>query len=383
MGTDSGLVVILRGLPGVGKSTVANLLRDRLSPAVRINEDTVRYLALPRDLTTEGVVRAQMACADLAKAYATSGAAAIIDGVLSDHSVVEAMLGRLRASGLQCRIITITAGLEDLLRRNAARDAFVRLPDERIRELFNRYDSNIGEVVTTEGIVPEETADNILLLLGDSTPPAPPPSGLVMFLRHGAANIHVDSYPNHDVVGLSDDGRTQVLAVREGIARLAPTALVSSPMPRAMQTARLLNEVLGLDVEVDPRLSERTFPALYGRSYAEIAEEWGEGAAQALLTNSDELSPEGAETIDMASKRVLAVLHDWTRRMEERLLVVSHGGPHGWLLAECLGLPKVTSARRLTLGHARLTCLKLGPPLQVAAINIAADDLAGLCKVAE
>lgn len=383
MGTDTGLVVLLRGLPGVGKSTVANLLRDRLAPAVRINEDTMRYLALPRDLTTESVVRAELACADLARAYAVTGANAIVDGVFDDRAVVEAMVGRLRASGLRCRVITITAGLEDLLRRNAARDAFVRLPDERIIELFERYNENIGELIATEGTVPEETADNVLQLLDNQPPPVRQPSGLVLFLRHGAADVKPDRYPNHSVIGLSDEGRAQVLAAREALARLEPTAVVSSPLPRALETAHLLNEVLGLDVEVDPRLAERTFPSLHERPYTDIAAEWGEDTTRALLTDSDLLCPEGAETIDAASSRVIAALQDWTGRAEERLLVVSHGGPHGWLLAGCLGLPSPRAARRLTLGHARLTCLRLGPPAEVMAVNIGAEDLAGLCAGSE
>ncbi|MGH3936175.1 MAG: histidine phosphatase family protein [Pseudonocardiaceae bacterium] len=382
MSTDTGLVVLLRGLPGVGKSTVADLLRDRLAPAVRVNEDTMRYLALPRDLTTESIARAQLACADLARAYAVTGATAIIDGVLDDRAVVEAMVGRLRASGLRCRVITVTAGLEDLLRRNAARHAFIRLPDERIIELFDRYDENIGELIATEGIVPEETADNILQLLDNQPPPARRPKGLVLFLRHGAANVRSDRYPNHAVIGLSDEGRAQVLATREALVRLEPTAVVSSPLPRALETAHLLNEVLGLDLEVDPRLAERTFPSLHDRPYLDIAAEWGEDTARALLTDSDLLCPEGAETIGAASSRLMAALQDWTERAEERLLAVSHGGPHGWLLAGCLGLPDPRAARRLTLGHARLTCLRIGPP-EVMAVNIGAEDLAGLCAGSE
>ncbi|MGH3941047.1 MAG: histidine phosphatase family protein [Pseudonocardiaceae bacterium] len=380
MGTDTGLVVLLRGLPGVGKSTVANLLRDRLAPAVRVNEDTMRYLALPRDLTVESVVRAQFACADLARAYAVTGANAIVDGVLGDRAVVEAMVGRLRASGLRCRVFTVTAGLEDLLRRNAARDAFVRLPDERIIELFEEYDENIGELMATEGIVPEETADNVMQLLDSQTPPTRRPRRLVLFLRHGAADVRPDRYPDHAVIGLSDEGRAQVLAAREALARLAPTAVVSSPLPRALATAHLLDEVLGLGVEVDPRLAERTFPAFHERPYTDIAAEWGQDTARALLTDSDLLCPEGAETIDAASSRVMSALRDWTERAEDRLLVVSHGGPHGWLLAGCLGLPGPGAARRLTLGHARLTCLRLGPPAAVVAVNIGAEDLAGLCS---
>lgn len=264
----------------MGKSTVADVLRDRLRPAVRVNEDTIRYLALPRDLTDDSVVRAQTAGAELARAYAASGATAIIDGVLAGRTVVEAIVGRLRASGLPCRIFTLSASLEDLLRRNAARDPLVRLPDERIRLLFTDYDHAVGKRVDTGGLVAEETADNIQLLLAAGPAPRPRPGGLVLFLRHGAA-----------------------------------------------------------DVTTDPRLVERTFPRFYGRSYAEIAQEIGVDQAQRLLADSDWITPDGAKSMEDARDRVLAAGRDWRERAEDRLLVVSHGGPHGWLLCDLLGLP--------------------------------------------
>ena len=375
-----GQVIILRGLPGVGKSTVADALRDRLRPAVRVNEDTIRYLALPRDLTDESVGRAQNACAELARVYAASGATAIIDGVLADRTSVEAIVGRLNSSGLACRAFTLWAPLEDLLRRNAARDPLVRLPDARIRLLFTDYDHEGGEPIDTGGLVAEETADNVHQLLAAGPRPSLRPTGLILFLRHGAADVAASHYPDHAKLGLSPQGRTQVLAIRDAITRLAPTAVISSPLPRALQTAHLLDERLGLGVTTDPRLVERTFPRYYGRRYSEIAQEVGPDEAQRLLTDSDGITIDGTESLEEARDRVLAASRDWRERTEDRLLVVSHGGPHGWLLCDLLGLPDPRAARRLTLGHARLTCLRLVPTPQVLALNADADDLAGLCS---
>lgn len=377
--SERGQVIILRGLPGVGKSTVADILRDKLRPAVRVNEDTIRYLALPRDLSDDSVVRAQNADAELARAYATSGATAIIDGVLADRTVIEAIIGRMRGSGLPCRTFTLFAHLDDLVRRNAARDPLVRLADERIRLLYAAYDHEVGERIDTSGLIAEETADNIQQLLAEVPIPRPRPAGLVLFLRHGAADVVASHYPDHERVGLSLEGRTQVLAIREAITRLAPTAIFSSPLPRALETAHLLDERLKLGVIRDSRLSERTFPRFYGHAYADIAKEIGLVEAQRLLTDSDGIDLDDAESLADAQDRVLAASREWRELSEERTLVVSHGGPHGWLLCDLLGLPDPRSARMFTLGHARLTCLRLAPTPTVLALNADADSLAGIC----
>lgn len=75
-------------------------------------------------------------------------------------------------------------------------------------------------------------------------------------------------------------GRTDVALNAEGIAgaelaagRLAgqrPARILSSPLVRASQTARIVGDAIGTGVEIDRRLIERDFGSLEGRLFSDI-----------------------------------------------------------------------------------------------------------------
>jgi phosphohistidine phosphatase len=73
-------------------------------------------------------------------------------------------------------------------------------------------------------------------------------------LRHGKADWPSWDKPDDDRP-LTEDGKDQVAAVAKMLARLeiAP-AIVSSPLPRASQTAEIAGKYLGQKVRIDPLL---------------------------------------------------------------------------------------------------------------------------------
>jgi probable phosphoglycerate mutase len=368
----------LRGLPGIGKTTVAALLRNRLAPAVRVSVDTIRYLAQPRDLGDGTVHAGEAASAALARSYAMAGYTAIVDGVFADVETLDALRGGLENEGVEVQVVTLTLGLDQALARNAARDAAMQLPADRIVWLYERFDDSIGHVVFTGEHVAEEVAEIVEHRVGDSRADsrvALAPK-TILFLRHGAPDVEPDRYPDHDAVGLSDSGRRQILGVRAAVTRLAPQAIVSSPLPRARETAELIDEALKVGVELDPRLRERTFQALHGQSYQAIAARLGEDAAALLQSNSDDVALPG-ESLDAAADRVVAAVADVAGRPEERILVVSHGGPHGWICAAALQAPGPSLGRRVALGLGRMSVFTIdgdGSPW-VVALNSAPSSL--------
>jgi phosphohistidine phosphatase len=73
-------------------------------------------------------------------------------------------------------------------------------------------------------------------------------------LRHGKADWPKWDKPD-DERPLTEDGKNQVAAVAKMLARLevAP-AIVSSPLPRASETAEIAGKYLGQKVRIDPLL---------------------------------------------------------------------------------------------------------------------------------
>jgi broad specificity phosphatase PhoE len=377
-----GEVIVLRGLPGIGKTTVSAMLRDRLAPSVRVSVDTIRYLARPRDLTAETVHLGELAAAAIAETYAADGFLAIIEGVFLDTTALAGLVGRLRSTGTHVTVVTLTGALDEAVARNAGREPETRLPQDRITWLHAQFDQAVGITVDTGEYVAEEVTEIVEERLAMRTLPEDTDRQditKVLFLRHGAAALEPDRYPDHMVMGLSPQGREQILGIRSPVRRLKPEAIVCSPMPRARESAEILAHDLGIGLEVDERLRERTFPELYGQSTDAIAERIGLDAARQLGTNSDDVDLPGAESLDAASARVQDAIVDLSARPERRVLVVAHGGPHGWLCAAAVGAAGPRFGRRVDLGVGRMSTFALEPSgsLLLTAMNCSPWGLLG------
>ena len=98
--------------------------------------------------------------------------------------------------------------------------------------------------------------------------------------------------------------------------------LISSPLPRCVQTAAILSEVAGLDfasIELDQRLKEISTGHWSGRLKAEMSPDDLSGSG----TNSWFFRCPGGESYDHFAERLGAWLSD--RAAGAKLVVVSHG----------------------------------------------------------
>lgn len=375
---ELGRVFIIRGLPGVGKTTTAALLRDRLEPAVRVSIDTIRYLAKPRNLNAHSIQQAEVASTDLARSYARQGVNAIVEGVILDLDVLETILGSCDADGLPVTVINLAASLPNLLARNDERAPYDRVADTRIQTLHDRFTTSIGHTIVTDDREPEEVVDCIFGLVDDQPVTAASDDWSLFVMRHGAAAVDDLTYPDHDAMPLSAVGHRQVLAARQAIAALGIERVVTSPFRRCIETAELVTAALSVPLKVDDRLKERTFPAFYGVTYDAIAKEIGAEKADYLRYNSNLVSLPDTEDLPAMRTRVLDAVTEILARPERRTLVVSHGGPHGWLCALALGSDDPATARRFALGHARLSAFGRRPgtdDLRLISLNSRADGL--------
>jgi broad specificity phosphatase PhoE len=121
---------------------------------------------------------------------------------------------------------------------------------------------------------------------------------------------------------LNDRGREQA---RE-LAREAPSvaALYSSQLARALETAQIVGEVLGLEPVVDERFAESRRGSWEGRALAEI-EKTEPDAWAAWRRGGPDFRFPGGESLREHQDRVLAALED-VRMGPLPALVVAHGG---------------------------------------------------------
>jgi len=139
---------------------------------------------------------------------------------------------------------------------------------------------------------------------------------------------------------LSDLGRAQVLRLAERLATLRPTALYSSPLGRAMSTARAIADATGLEIVPLDGLREMNYGQWEGRAFLDIRRE-NEDLYRRWIEDEDCPCPEG-ESHSEVRRRFEAALESVN---SERPVVVAHGTAIRIGATALLGLPVLSALR--------------------------------------
>jgi broad specificity phosphatase PhoE len=167
----------------------------------------------------------------------------------------------------------------------------------------------------------------------------------LILIRHGESVANAERRFTHGPhEPLSRRGRDEALArARQVATRYDPVALYASPFVRALETARVIGSVLGLDPIVVEALQEQDFGQLRGQGYDAVRTDpiWH--------TDRWRYRPPGGETLEEVFHRVgpaLDAIAD--RHVGQQIIVVSHGGVmaalHAWTSARRMeGVPPVSA----------------------------------------
>jgi len=146
-------------------------------------------------------------------------------------------------------------------------------------------------------------------------------------VRHGATDWNQSGrIQGHIDIPLNETGRVQARLVSLRLATFKATALFSSDLLRAYETAQIIGQATGLRVLQKPELREINFGVWQGLSSLQIRERDPEVYA-ARRANPYDVAPAGAETWrHFYARAVQAVLEILAVIEAERLIVVTHGG---------------------------------------------------------
>src|SRR5262249_10490915 len=140
-------------------------------------------------------------------------------------------------------------------------------------------------------------------------------------------------------------GLAQARALAERLRPHAFTALYSSDLGRAQETARVLAQPTGQTVRLDSRLRERNLGVLQGCLEAEARARHPEAFKLFEKGGPDAVVP-GGESARQHAEGAMASLTDLARRHAgETIVVVTHGGVLSGFLRLVLGLPFETPRR--------------------------------------
>src|SRR5438874_3432945 len=139
---------------------------------------------------------------------------------------------------------------------------------------------------------------------------------------------------------LTERGLAQARALAERLVPLPLSAVYSSPVGRAMQTAEVISTKACLDVIAEPRLQEYDFgEAVSGLTWQEIREQQPEIIEAFRSGRSDFPAYPGEEGRAAFQDRVRAAMRDIAERHEggEHVAVITHAGPITLFLFDVLG----------------------------------------------
>lgn len=179
----------------------------------------------------------------------------------------------------------------------------------------------------------------------------------IVAIRHGETAWNVDTrIQGHLDIPLNATGRWQAARMAEALIDEGISAVYSSDLSRALQTAEALGGALGLSVVSDVRLRERAFGVFEGLTFAEVESRWPIEARRWAQREPD-FAPDGGESLNTVFARCV----DAATRLAEvhagqAIAIVAHGGVMDCLYraATCLDLQ---TKRSWTLGNASINRL--------------------------
>ncbi len=147
-------------------------------------------------------------------------------------------------------------------------------------------------------------------------------------LRHGQTewNLQMRLQGSTDIP-LNDTGREQARHAAGILAGHGLTRIITSPLSRALETARIVGERLELEPVVDDRLIERNFGQFEGMTIDEVHLHRKE--MRAFMNPKADLDgkhyPDNAEPLGVVIERVYACVNE--HRAHDLCLFVFHGIP--------------------------------------------------------
>jgi len=167
----------------------------------------------------------------------------------------------------------------------------------------------------------------------------------LLLVRHGETDWNRDGrWQGHSDTHLNAVGREQAARLADEIDGV--DVVYASDLARARETAETLAEPLGLDVQLDGRLRERSFGAWEGKTGPEIEAEFPDAHARWLTGHGP--GADDAEPFADFGARVGSFLEEvLARHPDETVLVVAHGGSIRVIHALASGLDYVRDHRSI------------------------------------
>jgi broad specificity phosphatase PhoE len=132
----------------------------------------------------------------------------------------------------------------------------------------------------------------------------------LLFIRHGQTTWNVENrLPGHlPGVSLTDQGRQQAARLAEALTVLPISAIISSPLERARETAEYIARDRDLTIQLEPYLQDTDVGNWAGKVIKDLNQS---DPAWKAYVKDPTVAPEGVETFPQVQQRVVAAVERW------------------------------------------------------------------------
>jgi len=168
---------------------------------------------------------------------------------------------------------------------------------------------------------------------------------IIYLIRHGETMWNRDKrLQGHIDIGLNEVGHQQAERLAKSLVDKKISAIISSDLSRAIDTAKPIALHHQLKLDLDPALRERHYGVMQGLSHQEIADHHPQ-YYQAWKKRDIHFQPENGESLVQFNDRVVTAITSWAKKYAgQEIAIVAHGG-----VLDCLN----RVARKVALDVAR------------------------------
>ncbi len=193
----------------------------------------------------------------------------------------------------------------------------------------------------------------------------------LLIVRHGQTTWNVEHRLPGQLPGvaLNENGRQQAARLAEALTVLPVSAIISSPLERARDTAEIIAKGRDIPIQLEPDLMDTQIGNWAGQVIEDVSK--NDPAWKEYVRNPS-IAPEGVETFPQVQQRVVAAVERW--RTQENIgtypVFVAHADVIKLLVAHYSGLEAV-KAGSVHIDNASVSLIELENehPPQVVAIG--------------
>jgi 2,3-bisphosphoglycerate-dependent phosphoglycerate mutase len=149
----------------------------------------------------------------------------------------------------------------------------------------------------------------------------------VLLVRHGQSQGNAEGrFGGHTATPLSERGRLQAEATAQALSSENLSAIYSSDLPRAVETARPLSQLTGLEIQSTEAFRERSVGVMEGLTFEEAAARHPEQYAALIRRDFEHVLLGGESYRQMLDRAARELDRAILQHRGGRIIVFSHTG---------------------------------------------------------